>query len=1054
MKNSIESDQKMTPSGDIRYRNLFDSMLEGVCWHEIVCDESGKAINYRILAVNKSFENILSLSRDEITGRLATDVYRVELPPYLDIYSRVAESGEPAVFESYFAPLKRFFSISAFSSEKGKFTIIFKDITEQKTAEGKYYQLVNAVEKSSEGFIITDTRGIITYANATAQQLYDYSLNEVIGKLVFRLTAFSKDNDIILRDLFKKGRWSGESQQIRRDGSTFSALLSLSTIKDIEDRKLGFVGLIRDNSRFKAMESALRQSEERLRLIIENSTNLFYIHSAEHELTYLSPQCSDFLQCEPEEAMHRWTEFATDNPVNQKGLQQTEKAILSGRRQPPYPLELRGKMGRIIWVEVNEAPVIMDGKTTALVGSLTNITQRRDAETRISHLNTVLRAIRKVDQLITRETDRDKLINRSCELLVQSRGYSCAWLVLLDENRKPVASAQAGLEEEFSAILKLIEDGNFNYCSSMALAHDELIVVDDPTDKCGNCPLINQQPGHRAYTIRLEYQGNFFGLLSVEVPAEVHQDSEEQKLFNEVAIDISFALHNIEVMEGRRRVEEALRGSESLLRTIADNYPNSYLSIIENDFTIGFTSGQEFRKQGLDPAEFIGMKLEDLYGEKFGLIRDYYEKTFNGEECSFELEMNDQFQSYRTVPFYEADGSINRILSVVENITETKQTELVLQKIQKLESIGTLAGGIAHDFNNVLMGLYGNISLIREHISGEHPAQKYLQEIDNSMTRATSLTNQLLTFAIGGEPIRELTSVSELIRDIVQFDLAGSSIKPIFDFEDGLRAAELDRGQIQQVFSNLIINSIQAMPQGGHIFVTAANADVQPDEFPGLKAGKYIRISVRDEGTGIKPSDLNRIFDPYFSSKDEGSGLGLATSYSIINRHDGLITADSAKGEGATFILYLPASESAFQHVDDSSGVADSDSHRKARVLLMDDEEMVRNVASAMLEIIGYDVVTAKDGLEAVKLYSEFMNTAERFDVVIVDLTVPGGMGGQEAVKEILKINPDAKCIVSSGYVDGPVMSSPGNFGFSAVAPKPYSIRTMKGILRKVLEDI
>jgi len=320
------------------------------------------------------------------------------------------------------------------------------------------------------------------------------------------------------------------------------------------------------------------------------------------------------------------------------------------------------------------------------------------------------------------------------------------------------------------------------------------------------------------------------------------------------------------------------------------------------------------------------------------------------------------------------------------------------------------------------------------------------------MNRATRLTKQLFTFAKGGAPVKENISLDSLIADVVSFDLSGSNIKSVFKSSDDLWPADVDKGQIEQVFSNLTVNARHAMPDGGHLYITLENADIRENSVPGLIQNKYIRIIVSDDGNGIDQKHIDRVFEPYFTTKPAGSGLGLATVYSIIRQHGGSILVDSQLGKGTTITLYLPASESRLQPETKHPETEGTTMEPTARILVMDDEEMIRNVAAQMLETIGYSVETANGGGQAIELYKQSMELGNPFEFVIMDLTIPGGIGGKEAVKDILKIDPEAKVIVSSGYANDPVMANYSEYGFSGIAAKPYTKKNLMKVLNQVLE--
>lgn len=402
-------------------------------------------------------------------------------------------------------------------------------------------------------------------------------------------------------------------------------------------------------------------------------------------------------------------------------------------------------------------------------------------------------------------------------------------------------------------------------------------------------------------------------------------------------------------------------------------------------------------------------------------------------------------------PIKDAAGTIIGVVLVFRDITEKRRMEEELLKSQRIESLGVLAGGIAHDYNNLLTAILGNINLARTYLlrDDREKARDRLLEAERASARAKDLTHQLLTFSRGGAPVKKATSIEELIRDSASFALRGSGARCEFAFPVGLWSVEVDEGQISQVIHNLIINAAQSLPdEGGAIRVDCGNVHVSPGSGLPLAEGRYIRITVEDEGAGIPPENLQKIFDPYFTTKKKGSGLGLTTSYSIIKKHEGHIAVESGPGKGSKFHVYLPAAGDEVKAAPRKEDVLLSG---KGRILVMDDEEVVRNVASSMLASLGYDVELAKDGDEAVRLYREARQAGKPYDAVIMDLTVPGGKGGKEAVKVLLADDPDIKAVVSSGYSDDAVLSNFRTYGFTDVIGKPYTLQELSRVLHAVL---
>ena len=513
------------------------------------------------------------------------------------------------------------------------------------------------------------------------------------------------------------------------------------------------------------------------------------------------------------------------------------------------------------------------------------------------------------------------------------------------------------------------------------------------------------------------------------------------------------------MLADRKKAEEALKASEERYSAVFHEARDGIVLIEAETGRIADCNLQFEEMTGRSLSDLKQMKIweirlpdkVEMAKEKFHEIR---EKGYGG---AIDLEIQKpngtivptEFVSKR-VDFQDK----NLVLSVARDITERKQAEETLQKIERLKSIGTLAGGIAHDFNNILLGLFCNISIAKEDLPKDHPGLKSLEGAEKSMNRAIRLTKQLLTFAKGGAPVTECIRLDGLAEEVIRFDLSGSNVKPVFETADDLWLAEVDKGQIQQVLSNLTVNARQAMPDGGHLYVTLENADVSGSAVPGLDPGKYIRITVTDEGTGIDRKHLDRIFDPYFTTKQAGNGLGLATVYSIVNRHGGCIHVDSQLGIGTTVTLYLPSSKVQQPPESKQSGAKATKTGQSARILVMDDEEMIRNVTTEMLTRSGYDVETADDGRQAIEMCKQSMESGNPFDVVILDLTIPGGIGGKESVNDIVKINPETKLIVSSGYANDPVMANYAEYGFHGVVAKPYTHSTLVEVLDRVLQKI
>ena len=939
------------------------------------------------------------------------------------------------------------------------------------------------------------------------------------------------------------------------------------------------------------------------------------------------------------------------------------------------------------------------------------VVERKRAQEKIERLNAVLKAIRNVNQVITTEKDRDRLIEKVCRHLVETRGYHRAWIVLFDESGRHIFSTVAGHTKESLPLIERFEQDKLPPCWQGATIRDGLLIVRDVSEACSECPVPMQPSAPSAIAVRLEFRGKAYGMLGVCMPAEYANDAEEQNLFKEVAGDIAFALHAMEGEAERRRAEEelkrekeraekyldiagtmiaivnadetialmnkrgyevlcykegeligrnwfdaliperirdevrgvfsklmageikpvefyenplltkngeerliafhnttlrnpdghivgvllsaeditkrkqtedALRESEDRYKTLVENLPQRiflkdkdlvYIScnqnyaqdlgikpdeiggktdyefypkelaekyraddkrimesgmaedieegyiqngrdlwihtvktpirdekgniagvlgifwditesrqaeealreseerfrnvsdcahdviiMMDNDGCVSFWNKAAEKIFGYREEEILGKQLhETLAPERFreAYLKGFqqFRKTGKGDVLGKSLELTalrkdgTEFPIELSLSAMELKGKWNAV-GILRDITERKRAEQELSKVEKLESIGILAGGIAHDFNNFLTSILGNISLAKMDVNPSDEIYANLEEAEKATVRARDLTQQLLTFSKGGEPIKKGASIEELIRDSVSFAMRGSNVKSEISLADNLHAVEIDTGQISQVLQNLVINAAQAMPDGGKIEISAKNATVQEvDQLP-LKNGEYVKIIVRDYGTGIVQEHLQKVFDPYFTTKQQGSGLGLATAYSIITKHGGYINVESELGKGTVFEIYLPASNKEPVAQEDIKEELHSGT---GRILFMDDEDFLRDLASKILGKLGYTVDCAVDGAGAVELLKQAYTIGQPYHVIILDLTVPGGMGGKEAAQKMREIDPDIRTIVCSGYSNDPVLTEYWKYGFCSVITKPYKPSDLSRVVHEVI---
>ncbi|MFC1716920.1 ATP-binding protein [Candidatus Poribacteria bacterium] len=517
-------------------------------------------------------------------------------------------------------------------------------------------------------------------------------------------------------------------------------------------------------------------------------------------------------------------------------------------------------------------------------------------------------------------------------------------------------------------------------------------------------------------------------------------------------------VHQIELEmqnEELRRIQAELAESRDKYSDLYDFAPVGYLTLSEKGLIV---------EANLTCASLLGIERSSLIGKPLSgfIARDdedifyIYRRNVLAEKtrqtCELRMVRRDGGQFYaqlESIAMRGADNRFGRCRIVISDVSERKRIEEELQKVQKLESVGILAGGIAHDFNNLLTGIIGNIFLARMYTDPDKISER-LAEAEKVCMRTKGLTQQLLTFSRGGEPVKKISSIAVLLDDTVSLALSGSNVRYSSSIPDDLWLVKVDPGQVSQVISNILINATQAMPGGGVVEVWAENVTLEGQAVSPLRNGEYVRLDIQDHGGGISAEHLQKIFDPYFTTKQRGSGLGLTVCYSIIEKHDGRISVESQVGIGTIFHIYLPASPGA---VLQQAEAEDKLSTGMGNILIMDDEHVVRELAATTLGNIGYTVSITADGGEAVELYRKARESGHSFDVVILDLTVPGGMGGKEAIHKLIEIDSEVKAIVSSGYSNDPIMSNFTEYGFSGVIAKPYNARELTTVLSKVMTE-
>ncbi len=767
-------------------------------------------------------------------------------------------------------------------------------------------------------------------------------------------------------------------------------------------------------------ENALKESEELYRTLLDTSPDSVTVTDLEGNFIMVNQRAVELHGCDTKEELYEKNAFDVIAPQDkERALENTKKTFETGGiRNVEYTLIK--KDGTSFWAELSASLIKdSDGNPRALIGVVRDISVRKRVE----------------EALEEKEVQYRMLIDTSPDSIT-----------MLDLQGNVIMANPATQELIGNVpVEQIIGKNAFDFIS--------------PEDKKKASKDIKEimrtgHLNHVEYTIMRKTGFSY----SIEVNVSLIKDSmDKPKAILAIARDIT----------ERKTIERALAEEKERLTVTLQSIAEAVITV---DVTgrIIFLNAVAEQLTGWKQSDAVGALLSDVLqvisnNKKIACDDLVYKVVETGDVYDMLADStliakdgSERMITQSCAPITDKDNKIIGVVLIIRDVTEKQKMEKELFKSKKLESIGILAGGIAHDFNNILTGITSNLFMSKMSLGKESESYNSIIEAEKAAFRASKLTNQLLTFAKGGEPIKESQSIGEIIEEAVGFSLSGSNVDCKLEIADDVWPLEIDRGQIDQVINNLIINADQAMPEGGTIAVKAENVTI--DEFVSegtnaylpLDPGKYVRISVKDEGVGIPPEHIDKIYDPYFTTKENGTGLGLTICYSILKKHNGLIFVKSQEGSSTTFHIYLPATEKKVAELKAQKDVPMSGS---GRVLVMDDEEVVRIAAGHVLKVIGYEVAFASDGAEAIEIYKQALDQGKPFNALIMDLTIPGGMGGKETIVKLKEIDPNVKGIVSSGYSTDPVMANYEDYGFCGVVSKPYMVEDLNRVLHEAIEE-
>ena len=707
------------------------------------------------------------------------------------------------------------------------------------------------------------------------------------------------------------------------------------------------------------------------------------------------------------------------------------------------------------------------GFVVLVLGSLIFVKVTEPIIQRLRHLNQLILSIRNIDQMITRENDRDKLIQGVCEHLVNTRGFKHAWIILMDEAGKLIRSVECGIGEPFMRLKERLEKGDIPLCAKRALSSPGVIVIEDIATDCSDCPIIPFYQGHINISTRLEYKGKVYGILTSSLLPGYAHEKENQGLFEEVGRDIAFALYNIEQKEKHIEDKRKIFEQEEIYRAIFEGGAEGILITETQTMKIKYTNPAMCRMLGYNEDELIHLTVKDIHPPE---IQDRVTSEFK----IYERENKPMFR--HDIPCMKKDGTITyadvvttpRIIinGIRHNATfflditlrkkaekDKKEMETQLLQSQKLEAIGQLTSGIAHDFNNILTTIIGNADIILMGIPKDDPTRRGLEEIRAAGDRAASLTSQLLAFSRKQilQPViinlnETVDGMDKMLRRII-----GEDIELMTILSPDLGWVEADAGQIEQVTMNLVVNARDAMLKGGKLTIETANVDLDEKyarNHIAVTPGPYVMLSVSDTGTGMTRDVQEHLFEPFFTTKEKGkgTGLGLSSVYGVVKQSKGNIWVYSEPGKGTTFKVYLP-------RVEKPIGKKKKDKKPKAvigseTILIVEDDEMVRNFTVRVLKGLGYRILIAADGQEAIRISEDHEETIH---LMLTDMVMPGMSGGE--LQERLKVpRPDIKALYMSGYTDNSIVHHGVLDKGKAFLQKPFTPDSLGRKVREMLD--
>ncbi len=1006
-----------------RYEHLLNSINDALFIYQMVDDDELKPF----LNVNDIVCKKLQYSREEMLGMTIADIIPADAEGNVENLVKNLRQSQQKSFETVFQSKSGHtipFEINSYWFESnGEMTILSlaRDISVRKVNEiirrESEERFRTIFDQSGIGIALVRLDGHIIESNSALQKMLNYRSEELQFMNITDI-MISDDNRLNINEIAKylqtiDGSLQTENRFVRRDGGGLWTRMTISLVK-YQNRNSQFaIVMIEDISEKVNALQALKDSEDKFRVLFNSGMDavfVFRIGKNNEPSSYI--EINDVASAQlgySRKALLKMPFIQHVDPILKKDFLKTLDKVFSDQHAV-FETVLMKKNGKKIPVEMGVHIFNFQGKP-AIIAVARDISDRQKAKVALGESERRYRGLFEGIPLgLYRSTPEGQFLDVNPALLAM------LGLKNKDEAYKTNSIVfYTSIEDREKWLKILTEDGIVRSFDTQLRRKDGKIIWARI-----NCSAVYDGKGKIVYI-----EGSIEDV-TTRRQIEAALAAEKERL--------GVTLRSI----GDGVITTNLEGKITLINEVAEKLTGwTGTPPLGEPIQQIFIARDNSREGLYNPTSEVLETAKPVIREK-GVVLI----SRGGEKRQIAIS---------AAPLKDDQDHLMGTVLVFRDVSKLFELEEELYKARKLESLGILAGGIAHDFNNILTAIIGNVSLAKVACSKDKKLLTQLDNAENAAERAKSLTLQLLTFAKGGSPVKKAASISEIIKETADFTIRGKRSICKYHFEENLWPVEVDEGQISQVINNLILNSVQAMPKGGRIKISAENVEITDENQEWevlLKKGKYVRIHIQDNGVGIPQELLPQIFDPYFSTKKKGSGLGLAVSYSIIQKHGGYIFAESNPGKGTTFTILLPGSPEAVIHkslrrLHIPTG--------RGKILVMDDEEAILELVGKMLVFLGYDVQLSHDGDEAIEVYKKALKNNSPFDAVIMDLTVPGGLGGKDTLQELLRVDPQIRAIVSSGYSTDPIMAQYRDFGFIDRISKPYDVQKMSEVLHRVL---